>query len=85
IHPSGEHIEIEASDKQNIVVVRLKTPMDSNAKIVEITGTVDGRNQIVCDSCVAFTDEQCANFDMDVYNQAVMLFNHFKDHYIMTV
>ncbi|CAF0934693.1 unnamed protein product [Didymodactylos carnosus] len=64
IDPSGEHIEIEASDKKNITVIHLKTPLDSDAKIVEITGMVDGRNQLVCDTCITFTDEQCQNFGL---------------------
>ncbi|CAF0911517.1 unnamed protein product [Rotaria sordida] len=85
IHPSGNIIDLETSDKQHIVV-RLSEQVDVNAgSIIEVLGNVDNRNQIVCDTIVTFEPEQTANFDMDMYNQAVMLFQHYPQDYLVNL
>ena len=69
--------------------------------IIEVLGNVDNRNQIACDTIVTFEPEQTANFgnkflqsfprfqavslDMDMYNQAVMLFQHYPQDYLVNL
>ncbi|CAF0823364.1 unnamed protein product [Adineta steineri] len=85
VHPSGNVIDLETSDKQHIVVRSSENVNVESGSIIEVLGNVDNRNQIECDMIVAFEPEQTANFDMDMYNQAVMLFQHYPQDYLVNL
>ncbi|CAF1623062.1 unnamed protein product [Adineta ricciae] len=86
IHPSGNVLDLETSDQQHIVVRSSDHIVDVNpGNIIEVLGEVDNRNQIACDTIVTFEPEQTANFDMDMYNQAVMLFQHYPQDYLVNL
>ncbi|CAM4881975.1 unnamed protein product [Rotaria socialis] len=85
VHPTGNVIDLETSDKQHIVVRSTERVAVDAGSIIEVLGNVDNRNQIICDSVITFEPEQTANFDMDMYNQAVLLFQHYPQDYLVNL
>ena len=62
VHPAGNVIDLETSDKQHIVVRSSDQVNVNTGSIIEVLGDVDNRNQINCETIIAFEPEQTANF-----------------------
>ncbi|KAK2167985.1 hypothetical protein NP493_1249g00033 [Ridgeia piscesae] len=71
--PSGMSFRLTASDDQD-VVVRMTEPLQEDIQgLVEVQGSVNERNEVVCQSYILFPGENTENFDMTLYNKAIQL------------
>jgi len=81
---SGFSFQLTAGDHQT-VVVKLQEPLQELVQgLVEVVGSVTGKNEVMCSNFVQFPDEMSNGFDLDAYNKAVTLTQKFKEKSLMT-
>ncbi|KFM80865.1 Replication protein A subunit, partial [Stegodyphus mimosarum] len=81
VEPSGKGFKVKASDNQ-LVSVQGSAPVYDIGGIVEVHGIASLNNTIQGQHIVPFEREVTENFDLSLYNEAVLLMSRHRDHYI---
>ncbi|XP_046412669.1 replication protein A 14 kDa subunit-like [Neodiprion fabricii] len=75
INPSGTSMELKTSDNM-IITVSLSEPIDSHLEgYIEVHGTVQSKSSISCSNFVRFPNEMTEKFDLEQYNDLILLSN----------
>lgn len=62
VYPDGRKMDLEASDGQRIIVA-MKRPLDEQLSgIIEVHGTAQSSNTVLCDFYIAFPTEMTHKF-----------------------
>ncbi|XP_039279463.1 replication protein A 14 kDa subunit isoform X2 [Nilaparvata lugens] len=73
--PSGRSFDIKTSDNM-IVSVSVNQPLtEPISGLVEVIGKGQGRNSMVCEKYLQFSDELAATYDAEIDNAAVTFLN----------
>ncbi|XP_021966342.1 replication protein A 14 kDa subunit [Folsomia candida] len=76
----GSAFQVRSSDGQTINI-RLKTPISEPLQgLIEIYGTGQGRNLILADSFTIFPETLAATFDMNTYNETLVVLQQLNDY-----
>merc|ERR1712241_951528 len=85
VDPNGQSFQMKSSDLQNIHII-LEQPLDEYvADLVEVHGTVQPNNSVLCHNYVQFDKETSQNFDLEQYDKAVQMMHQLPQHYVQGI
>ncbi|GAB6033306.1 hypothetical protein CHUAL_013077 [Chamberlinius hualienensis] len=73
VDSSGMSFKVQASDGKIVTVSRREPQQDYLEGVVEVQGRVTSDSSMLCNNIIVFPSEYVQGFDMESYNEAILL------------